>query len=51
MSPPKMDVLLKHHLKALKLPTVLRDYVPVAAACGQSKADYATCLLRLTEQK
>jgi DNA replication protein DnaC len=48
---PKTTVLLEHHLKALKLPTVLRDYVPVAAACGQEKADYATYLLRLTERE
>ena len=32
---PKTTVLLEHHHKALKLPTVLREYVPVAAACGQ----------------
>jgi DNA replication protein DnaC len=48
---PKTTVLLEHHLKALKLPTVLREYVPVAAACGQEKADYATYLLRLTERE
>lgn len=51
MSEPKTTVLLEHHLKALKLPTVLREYVPVAAACGQEKADYATYLLRLTERE
>jgi DNA replication protein DnaC len=48
---PKTTVLLEHHLKVLKLPTVLREYVPVAAACGQEKADYATYLLRLTERE
>ena len=51
MNGPKTTVLLEHHLKALKLPTVLREYVPVAAACGQEKADYATYLLRLTERE
>ena len=51
MNTPKTTVLLEHHLKALKLPTVLREYVPVAAACGQEKADYATYLLRLTERE
>lgn len=51
MNAPKTTVLLEHHLKALKLPTVLREYVPVAAACGQEKADYATYLLRLTERE
>jgi len=47
----KTTVLLEHHLRALKLPTVLREYVPVAAACSQDKADYATYLLRLTERE
>ena len=51
MNAPKTTVLLEHHLKALKLPTVLREYAPVAAACGQEKADYATYLLRLTERE
>ena len=51
MNGPQSTVLLEHHLKALKLPTVLREYVPVAAACGQEKADYATYLLRLTERE
>lgn len=51
MNDTKATVLLEHHLKALKLPTVLREYVPVAAACGQEKADYATYLLRLTERE
>jgi len=48
---PKSTVLLEHHLKALKLPTVLREYVPVAAACTSEKADYATYLLRLAERE
>jgi DNA replication protein DnaC len=51
VSAPKTTVLLEHHLKALKLPTVLREYVSVGAACGQEKADYATYLLRLTERE
>ena len=51
MNEAKTTVLLEHHLKALKLPTVLREYVPVAAACSQDKADYATYLLRLTERE
>jgi len=51
MNGPQSTVLLEHHLKALKLPTVLREYAPVAAACGQEKADYATYLLRLTERE
>ena len=51
MNETKTTVLLEHHLKALKLPTVLREYAPVAAACRQDKADYATYLLRLTERE
>ena len=26
-------LLLEHHLKALKLPTILRDYANLAAVC------------------
>ena len=44
-------LLLRHHLKVLKLPTMLRDYVAVAAACGQERVDYAGFLLRLTERE
>jgi DNA replication protein DnaC len=51
MSEQKATVLLEHHLKALKLPTMLREYTPLAAACSQEKADYATYLLRLTERE
>lgn len=51
MNEAKTTVLLEHHLKVLKLPTVLREYAPVAAACSLDKADYATYLLRLTERE
>jgi DNA replication protein DnaC len=51
MSDPKSTVLLEHHLKALKLPTILREHAAVAAACGREKSDYATYLLRLTERE
>ena len=44
-------VLLQHHLKQLKLPTMLREYASLAAACTQEKADYATYLLRLCERE
>ena len=47
----KSTVLLEHHLKALRLPTILREYGPVAAACTADKADYASYLLRLTERE
>jgi len=51
MSAEKPTVLLDHHLKALRLPTMLREYTPVAAACTEDNADYATYLLRLTERE
>jgi len=44
-------LLLRHHLKLLKLPTMLRDYAAVAAACGQERVDYAGFLLRLAERE
>jgi DNA replication protein DnaC len=44
-------LLLRHHLKVLKLPTILRDYAAVAAACGQERVDYAGFLLRLAERE
>lgn len=48
---PPSTLLLRHHLKALKLPTMLRDYAAVAAACGQERVDYAGFLLRLAERE
>ncbi len=44
-------VLLEHHLKALKLPTISRGYPSVAMSCAAEKADYATYLLRLAERE
>ncbi len=44
-------LLLRHHLKALRLPTMLRDYAAVAAASGQERVDYAGFLLRLAERE
>lgn len=44
-------LLLEYHLKALKLPTILRDYASVAAACTQERDGYAQYLLRLTERE
>jgi DNA replication protein DnaC len=35
----------------LKLPTFVRDYASVAAACAQERCDYPTYLLRLTERE
>ncbi len=44
-------VLLEHHLKQLKLPTVLREHAAVAATCSKDRSDYPTYLLRLTERE
>src|SRR5262249_15607297 len=43
--------LLEHHLKRLKLPTMLRERAAVAAACAQDRSGYATYLLRLVERE
>ncbi|UNC16459.1 ATP-binding protein (plasmid) [Acidiphilium multivorum] len=43
------QVLLAHHLKALKLPTFLREYAKVAAECAKDRADHPKFLLRLAE--
>jgi DNA replication protein DnaC len=51
MNPQAPTLLLQHHLKALKLPTMLREYVGIATVCGQERSDYATFLLRLTERE
>lgn len=51
MSKDPSLLLLEHHLKALKLPTLLRDYVSMAAVCAQERCDYPQYLLRLTERE
>ena len=51
MSKDPSVLLLEHHLKALKLPTLLRDYASVAAVCAQERCDYPQYLLRLTERE
>jgi DNA replication protein DnaC len=51
MSKDPSTLLLEHHLKALKLPTMLRDYTAVAAVCSQERSVYAEFLLRLTERE
>lgn len=51
MSPEAPALLLQHHLKALKLPTILREYTSIAALCAQENKDFATFLLRLTERE
>ncbi|MGD0470278.1 MAG: IS21-like element helper ATPase IstB [Terriglobales bacterium] len=43
------QVLLEHHLKALRLPTMLREYDKLARTCAQEKSTFPQYLLRLTE--
>ena len=40
------QVLLAHHLKQLKLPTVLREYDKVARECARDGVDHPRYLLR-----
>ena len=51
MTEQKPQVLLKHYLKKLKLPTLLREYEAVAATCAKENADYVIFLLRLIERE
>jgi DNA replication protein DnaC len=48
-NPPQL--LLKHYLKKLKLPTMLRDYEAVAATCARDNCDYVRFLLSLVERE
>ena len=43
------QVLLAYHLKALKLPTFLREYDKIARQCAAESLDYPRYLLRLVE--
>jgi len=43
------QVLLAHHLKALKLPTFLREYDKLARQCASDGVDHVRYLLRLAE--
>jgi DNA replication protein DnaC len=47
----KPTILLEHHLKKLRLPTILREYKPLAAVCRDDRSDYPTYLLRLAERE
>ena len=42
-------ILLAHHLKALKLPTFLREYEKVARQCAAEGLDHVQFLARLVE--
>src|SRR5271156_2959949 len=43
------QLLLEHHLKELRLPTILREYDKVARQCAVERVDYTRYLLRMTE--
>ena len=43
------QILLQHHLKALKLPTFLREYEKVARQCAAEGVDHTRYLMRLAE--
>lgn len=43
------ELLLTHHLKALKLPTFLREYDKVARQCAREGIDHSRYLLQLAE--
>jgi len=45
----KSQLLLKHHLKQLKLPTFLAEYEKQARECAQAGIDHTGYLLRLAE--
>jgi DNA replication protein DnaC len=47
----KSTVLLKHHLKALKLPTMHREREALAARCAKENVDHLGCLLQLCERE
>ena len=43
------ELLLQHHLKTLKLPTVLREYAKLASQCAAEGLDHIQFLARLVE--
>jgi DNA replication protein DnaC len=45
------DLLLQYNLKALKLPTFLRDFEKIARECTETKATFQEYLLKLTERE
>ena len=45
----KSTVLLKHHLKSLKLPAMHEECEKIAAQCAKDNADHLAFLLRLCE--
>jgi DNA replication protein DnaC len=51
MSQDETTVLLQHHLKALKLPTILREHEAMARLCAKERSSYNDFLLKLTERE
>jgi DNA replication protein DnaC len=51
MNESKSTVLLEHHLKTLRLPSMGREYAKLATLCQADRADYPTYLLRLAERE
>ena len=47
----KSELLLKHYLKKLKLPTILREYKSIADNCAKDNIGYSEFLLRLFERE
>ena len=47
----RSTVLLKHHLKALKLPTMTAECEKVATRCAKENVDHLGCLLQLCEAR
>ena len=47
----KSTVLLKYHLKALKLPTMHEECEKIAARCAKENVDHLGFLLQLCEQE
>jgi len=47
----KSELLLKHYLKKLKLPTILREYRSIADNCAKDNIGYSEFLLRLFERE
>ncbi|MEO0763153.1 MAG: ATP-binding protein, partial [Pseudomonadota bacterium] len=46
---PSNEILLRHHLKKLKLPTVLREHEKIARQCAAEGLDHVRYLARLIE--
>ena len=51
MGNKKPTVLLEHYLKQLKLPSMLREYQAIAAACAKEGQDHIAFLLRMAERE